>query len=196
MWREKDDSMILFPLPDFLSKNVKATDPNSAVKPIVIPSLARFVGPDLPEDALNCPVRAIRMYMKRTKSLRNGKKLLFIPLIATNSNEISPNTISGWIKHAIQTCYDEQKKKDRSLIPVSGVIKAHQVRGMAATWAVRGNVSIPQIMDSCLWRTHNTFTTFYLKDTWKSVDDQYKIGSFVAAQSVISPGGSATLIPK
>ena len=196
LWRELDDSIQLVPHPDFLPKNLKATDPNASVKPIVIPSLAKFVGPDLAEDALNCPVRAIRTYMKRTLPDRKDRTLLFIPLIATNAKEISPNTISGWMKHTIEICYREQEKVDKSLVPISGTIKAHQVRGVAATWAARGNVSLPQIMGSCFWRSQNTFTSYYLKDTWKDVEDNYTIGSFVAAQSVISPGGTTSLVPK
>ena len=42
-------------------------------------------------------------------------------------------------------------------------VKAHQVRSMSASWALLGGVSVGEIMGACNWRSHNTFTQFYLQ---------------------------------
>ena len=43
-------------------------------------------------------------------------------------------------------------------------VKAHDVRAFAASKAFYGGVSMDQIMQACHWKSHNTFTRFYLKD--------------------------------
>ena len=43
-------------------------------------------------------------------------------------------------------------------------VKAHEVRAMAASWAFFNNVSVEDIMAACSWKSHNTFTSYYLRD--------------------------------
>ena len=48
-------------------------------------------------------------------------------------------------------------------------------------------VSVDQIMQTCHWKTRNTFTNFYLKDlTWSDSDNNMYLGPVVAAQ-VLNP---------
>ena len=44
-----------------------------------------------------------------------------------------------------------------------------------------------QIMQACHWKSHNTFTKFYLKDLagQDQKEGSYHLGSFVAAQQVM-----------
>ena len=50
-------------------------------------------------------------------------------------------------------------------------VKAHDLRSMSASLAFKGGVSLEQVLGSCYWKSHNTFTTFYLKDVaWQSTD--------------------------
>ena len=65
-------------------------------------------------------------------------------------------------------------------------VKAHDVRGLAASWALHKGVAFEDIMSSCHWKSHNTFTQFYLKEcTWSNNDD-LSLGPFVTAQSIVS----------
>ena len=88
----------------------------------------------------------------------------------------APGSISSWIKAAITQCYVYAKQ--RHDFDVS--IRAHQVRGLAATWAAKGNVSMNQLSKS-----QNTFTSHYLKDVWTDKDGTFSIGHLVAAQKVV-----------
>ena len=67
-------------------------------------------------------------------------------------------------------------------------IKAHDVRSMSASLAFKVGVSLQQILGSCHWQSHNTFTTFYQKDVaWQSSDQtDYKLGPVVSAQHVVN----------
>ena len=102
-----------------------------------------------------------------------------------HSKDIQCSTISSWIKNTIQFCYSKVESADMVLTGV----KAHDVRAFAASKAFYGGTSMDQIMQACHWKSHNTFTKFYLKDL--SSQDQkegsYHLGSFVAAQQVMPP---------
>ena len=65
-------------------------------------------------------------------------------------------------------------------------VKAHDV--FAASKAFDGGVSTDQILQVCHWKSHNTFTSFYLKDLslQNQKDLSYYFGSFLAAQQVMA----------
>ena len=67
-------------------------------------------------------------------------------------------------------------------------MKAHDLRSMSASLAFKGGVSLEQVLGSCYWKSHNTFTTFYLKDVaWHSTDQSdFKLGPVVSAQHVVN----------
>ena len=68
-------------------------------------------------------------------------------------------------------------------------VKAHDVTAFAASKAFYGGASMDQIMQACYWKSHNTFTKFYLKDLsgQDKKEGSYHLGSFVAAQQVVPP---------
>ena len=49
---------------------------------------------------LLCPIRAIKIYLKRTKSIWGSRTRLFIP--TKGNNDIKKSTISNWVKFAIK----------------------------------------------------------------------------------------------
>ena len=169
------------PSPAFLAKNQLATTGPESIKPVVIPALSNLVDDSMPEDLSLCPVRALRIYLDRTKTLRKGKNLLFISLREGYSRDISRITISQWIKQTVQTCYQLADDTDQQVAQ----IRAHDVRAMAASLAFKGGVSLEQILGSCYWRSHNTFTSFYLKDLCWENENLLKLGPIVAAQHII-----------
>ena len=108
--------------------------------------------------------------------MRKGKALLFVSLREGYSKDISRITISQWIKHTIHTRYQSSDMTDQQVTQV----RAHDVRAMAA------GISFEQVLSSCYWRSHNTFTNFYLKDICWENDDIFKLGPIVSAQHIVN----------
>ena len=67
-------------------------------------------------------------------------------------------------------------------------VKAGDLISMSASLAFKGGVSLKQVLGSCYWKSHNTFTTFYLKDvSWQSTDQSdFKLDPVVSAQHVVN----------
>ena len=178
----RDTKVTLAPSPAFLAKNQLASDGPSTLKPVVIPALTTILDSNLSEDRSLCPVRALRIYLKRTKDLRDNKKLVFISFKQGFGRDICRATISQWLKKTILACY---KLADSETLQLSQV-KAHDVRAFAASLAFKGGVALEDIMSSCFWKSHGTFTNFYLKDVCWHNDNIFKLGPIVSAQHIVS----------
>ena len=150
----------LFPSPSFLSKNQLAKEGPQSVAPVVIPALAPTLDKSLKSDRSLCPVRALRYYLDRTSDLRQRQELVFVSFKKGFDKDISPATISSWIKQTVILCYELSDHQAHTLHQV----KAHDVRAFAASKAFQSGVSLEQILAACHWKSHNTFTQFYLKD--------------------------------
>ena len=179
--RHQEDwaNVSLFPSPCFLSKNQLAKEGPSSVAPVIIPALAPTLDKSLKEDRTLCPVRALRYYLDKTKDLRSGKQLVFVSFKKNFNKDIAPATISSWIKQTI-LCYQLSNEDAQQLHQV----RAHDVRAFAASKAFQGGVSLDQILSACHWKSHNTFTQFYLKDVAWADADLYHLGPVVAAQHI------------
>ncbi|XP_033633155.1 uncharacterized protein LOC117294748 [Asterias rubens] len=128
----------LVPTTGFLTKNQSSsfTPPD-----IFVPDIKSFSSEA--KDKLWCPVRALKWYLNRTKSLRTDHQKLFVTTTPP-FRLASQCTISRWIVTAI--CY----------VPggwpaTENAIRAHDVRGVAACW-----------------KCPNTFSELYLKDVLKA----------------------------
>ena len=175
-------SVVLQPSPEFIAKNQLAREGPSSVAPVQIPALAPAVG------------RALRFYLKKTVDLREGKKLLFVSFKKDFQKDICSSTISSWIKQAIQLCYAQAEDKTIEFHQV----KAHDVRALAASRSFQGGVLVDQIMSACHWKSHNTFTNFFLKDLALADRDYLYLGPVVAAQQSLQrnvPAGSLVTPP-
>ena len=170
----------LYPSPSFISKNQLAKEGSASVAPVVIPALAPSLDRSLREDKSLCPVRALRYYLDRTKDIRVGKELVFVSFRLGFQKDIVPATISSWIKQTVLLCYQLSDEEAQNLHQV----RAHDVRAFAASNAFQGGVSLDQILSACHWKTHNTFTQFYLKDLAWADSKLYHLGPIVAAQQV------------
>ena len=148
----------LYPSPSFLSKNQLAKEGPDSVAPVV--RLAPTLDRSLKSDRSLCPVRALRYYLDRTSDLRQNKELVFVSFKKGFDRDISPATISSWIKQTVILCYELSDQEAHTLHQV----KAHDVRAFAASKAFQSGVSLEQILAACHWKSHNTFTQFYLKD--------------------------------
>ena len=169
----------LFPSRSFLSKNQLAKEGPGSVAPVVIPALAPTLDRSLKSDRSLCPVRALRYYLDRTSDIRQDKQLVFV-FKKGFDKDISPATISSWIKQTVILCYELSDHQAHTLHQV----KAHDVRAFAASKAFQSGVSLEQILSACHWKSHNTFTQFYLKDVAWADSELYHLGPVVAAQQI------------
>ena len=170
----------LYPSPSFLSKNQLAKEGPDSVAPVVIPALAPSLDRSLKGDKSLCPVRALRYYLDRTADLRQNKELVFVSFKKGFDKDISPATISSWIKQTVVLCYELSDQEALTLHQV----KAHDVRAFAASKAFQSGISLDQILSACHWKSHNTFTQFYLKDVAWADSELFHLGPVVAAQQV------------
>ena len=136
--------------------------------PVVIPALAPTLDRTLKSDRSLCPVRALCYYLDRTSDLRQNKELVFVSFKKGFDKDISPATISSWIKQTVILCYE---LSDQEAHPLHQV-KAHDVMAFAASKAFQ------------LGKCHNTFTQFYLKDVAWADSELYHLGPVVAAQQI------------
>ena len=96
-----------YPSPSFLSKNQLAKEGPGSVAPVVIPALAPTLARSSKADRSLCPVRALRCYLDRTSDMRSGKELVFVSFKTGFDRDISPATISSWIKQTVVLCYEQ-----------------------------------------------------------------------------------------
>ena len=124
--------------PGFLSKTQKTSKMPAK---IVIQSLAKHVGHDLPDYAL-CPVRALKAYKDKTKSeaIRKNRKRLFIPY-RDSQDDIKPHHISKWIVELVKRAHRDANDDAYQLANVT----AHEVRAIATSWAVYNNAPFEEI---------------------------------------------------
>ena len=176
----------LFPSPSFLSKNQLAKEGPESVAPVVIPALAPTLDKSLKSDRSLCPVRALRYYLDRTSDLRQRKELVFVSFKKGFDKDISPATISSLINQTMILCYELSDQQAHTLHQ----IKAHDVRAFAASKAFQSGVSLEQILAACHWKSHNTFTQFYLKDVAWADSELYHLGPVVAAQQIHQQTGT------
>ena len=171
----------LYPSSSLLSKNQLARDGPDSVAPVVIPALSPSLDKSLKEGRSLYPVRALHYYLDKTQEHRQNKGLVFVSFKKGFSRDISPATLSSWIKQTVILCYQLSDQESLALHQV----KAHDVRAFAASRAFHGGVSLDQILSACHWKSHNTFTQFYLKDLAWPDSELHHLGPMVTAQQIL-----------
>ncbi len=170
------DSVTFILEPGFLAKTqtlFKTPDP------IIVPALPRGSRSPITDRYL-CPVRAIKIYLRRTKKLRKKRLRFFIPTLSTR--DVSKATISRWICKAITTAYAGLSTIPRRRFGT----RAHEVRAVATSWAFRSGVPLSRIMQAASWRHHNTFSQFYLRSLTTQAADLLQLGPLIAAGAVVN----------
>ena len=176
------ESVTVCPIPGFVSKTQRRESGASAFTRITIPALSKFTGTDLPEGKLLCPVRCLKIYLARTKEFRHGQRRLFISFQKNKTSDITVNTISIWIKTLLKIVYVAAHEDVSCLSGRS----THAIRSMASSLAYYSNVSVDEILKACTWKSHTTFTDYYLKDLSQIRDEMHVFGPVVAAQTIVS----------
>ena len=104
-----------------------------------------------PSYRFGCPVRALNWYLKKTSQVRQSDHL-FITTIAP-FQAASKDTISKWIIRLISPHSKGHK------------VRAHDVRGQAASKALFAGVPLGDILKAAAWKTPTTFVSCYLTNT-------------------------------
>ena len=146
-WKE----VTISPSPAFLAKNQLASDCPDSLKPVVLPAFKPFLSSDLTGDMTLYPVRALRYYLDRTSALKKGKYLLFMSFKEGFDRGLMGSTISSWIRQTVLLAYQSSYFDTQDL-----QVKVHEVRSMSASLIFKDG----QILGSCHWKSHNTFSTF------------------------------------
>ena len=124
----------LFPSPSFLSKNQLAKEGPDSVAPVVIPALAPTLDRSLKSDRSLCLVRALRYYLDRTSDLRQNKELVFVSFKKGFDKDISPATISSWIKQTVILCYELSDQEAHTLPMMSGPLLLLRPSSRESPW--------------------------------------------------------------
>ena len=145
----------------------------------LIKDLSTLVGQE--EEVKLCPVRALRVYLERTKQLRSAsnKRLFISP--RDPSKPSSKNGISYLIKHLIKEAH---RVLQPDLFPLLKV-KPHEVRAVATSVSFEKNMSLETVMETAQWRCHSVFASHYLKEVSFDYGVCRTLGPFIAAGTVI-----------
>jgi hypothetical protein len=113
--------------------------------------------------------------------VRAGRRRFFIAHKKGFTKDIAPATISSWLCEAVQLCY----KAAPTPLATEFHITGHQVRGMSTSWAFARRASLGDIMLAATWKSHNTFTNFYLRDVTNITKDMLKLGPLVVSKLIL-----------
>ena len=178
--RDPDGSFSLRFLPEFLAKNQSPQDPSPVIR---IPPLVPFCPDD--EDTKLCPVRALKRYTHFTRSLRDGKRKLFISHNPFYKRDIISSTLSGWLRRVIAYAYEHL---DGQSYEHTNLRRAHEIRAWASSLAFQDTWSLREVLQAAYWRSESPFINFYLRDVRAARQD----GSFGLA-SVVAAGRNVRL---
>ena len=134
------------------------------------------------EEALLCPVRALKAYLERTKPLvgQNMSRLFVLPRKPTNV--ASKNALTCLTKDLIREAHACLQPE---LLPILKV-KIHELRGVSTSIAFKKNLSLQTVMEAAQWRCHSVFASHYLKDVELIYEDCRTLGPLIVANTVIT----------
>ena len=167
----------LYPSPSFLSKNQLAKEGPDSVASVVIPALAPSLDRSLKGDRSLCPVRALRYYLDRTSDLRQNKELVFVSFKkgSTRTSHLPPSPHGS---NRLSFCaMSSLTRRPSPYIRLKPMMLGPLLQGLPG-------ISLDQILSACHWKSHNTFTQFYLKDVAWADSELFHLGPVVAAQQV------------
>ena len=156
-------------IPQFVAKSESLT--RSIPRSFLVKSLADFAA-GLDTDLLLCPVRALRLYLPRARSLSPGRHRLFASP-RRPSRAMSKNAVSFFLWEVISAAGAAR--------PHVGSLRAHDVRSVSTSVAFHRNWSVSSVLESATWASSSVFSSFYLRDIQHEFDGLLSLGPFVAA---------------
>ena len=118
-------------------------------------------------DRAVCVCRAVKIYLQRTKNLRQTHQLFVTYKQGDQGRPVKTQTIATWLKKAISMGHDLQDK------PLEGSVKAHSVRKQSCSWADVKCASILDICKQACWQSSNTFVQHYKLDVARTVSERH-----------------------
>ena len=160
-------------VPQFVAKSESLT--RSIPRSFLVKSLSDFAA-GLDDDLLLCPVRALRIYLDRTRSVAPVCHRLFISP-RRSSRAMSKNAVSFFLREVIHAAGASR--------PGVGSVRAHEIRSVSTSVAFHRNWSVSAVLESATWSSSSVFSSFYLRDIQHECDGIRSLGPFVAAGSRI-----------
>ena len=186
---ERDGSITLQFLPEFLAKNQR---PGSDSPRVSIRPLSDIISRAEP-DYKNCPVRALKEYRLRTKSVRSAsQRALFLSFNPNMQKDIRVSSISRWIKNLIIDSYlnwGGARESHPGVLPLRKP-RPHEIRAWSSSLACR-TASISHVLQAAFWRSEDVFVNFYLRDVARRRENGlWGLPSIVAAQTSVPASAS------
>ena len=157
-------------VPEFVAKTESFSNP--LPRSFLVKSRSDFAA-GLEVDLLLCPVRALRVYLRRTDFFSSSA----LP-VRLSSPSLSKNAISFFLREVIHEAGTSRLE--------GSPVRAHSIRGVLTSTTFHWNWSVSSVLESATWRTNSVFTSFYLCDFQHEFADIRSLGSFVAAGEQIS----------
>ncbi|KAL0151728.1 hypothetical protein M9458_052954 [Cirrhinus mrigala] len=104
---------------------------------------------------LLCPLRALHIYVDRTRSFRRSEQLFVCFGGQQKGNAVSKKRLAHWVVDAITLAYQCQGE------PCPLRVRARSTRSVASSWALAHGASLADICRAAGWATPNTFARFY-----------------------------------
>ncbi len=142
--------VVLRPRPGYVPKVPTTPFRDQVVNLQALPS--EEADPSLP---LLCPVRALRIYVERTRSFRSSEQLFVCYGGQQKGKAVSKQRLAHWIVDAIALAYQSQGE------PCPMGVRAHSTRSVASSYALAHGASLADICRAAGWATPNTFARFY-----------------------------------
>ncbi len=142
--------VVLRPRPGYVPKVPTTPFRDQVVNLQALPS--EEVDPAL---ALLCPVRALRIYVTRTRSVRSSEQLFVCHGGQQKGKAVSKQRLAHWIVEAVALAYQSQGE------PCPLGVRAHSTRSVASSHALVHGASLADICRAVGWATLNTFARFY-----------------------------------
>ncbi|KAL0180841.1 hypothetical protein M9458_023247, partial [Cirrhinus mrigala] len=145
-----DSHVILRPRPGYVPKV-----PTTPFRDQVVNLQALPLEEADPASALLCPVRALRIYVDRTRHFRRTEQLFVCFGGQQKGNAVSKQRLAHWVVDAISLSYQNQGE------PCPLGVHAHSARSVASSYALAHGASLADICRAAGWATPNTFARFY-----------------------------------
>ncbi len=111
-----------------------------------------------------CPVRALKIYLDRTREVRGQNRAVFIHFDpAKAARPVSKATLGCFLTAAIQEAYVILSREEEVI-----TANPHSVRGVAATWAEFARVPPEEICRAAMWKGPCSFACHYRLDLGKN----------------------------
>ena len=138
-------------VPKFIPKNQR---PEIILEPMKFPGIAHLF-PNEPERLL-CPVRALGLYIVRSaeRAQDDSQEKLFVHF--NPATQMFTMHFHRWVAETIRLTYENSSESDLLKI------KAHDVRGISASFAFYRNTPLKELCGLIGWKSSNVFVRHYL----------------------------------